>query len=61
MTPPAIPNGIVAAIAVPPVAKPTPATRSAPPAPPAAVAVIGVVRLVTSELSNARLHLGHVM
>jgi hypothetical protein len=61
MTPPAIANGTVAAIAVPPVARPTPIPTSAPPAPPAAVAANGVARLAASELSNARLHLGQVI
>ena len=61
MTLPAIANGTVAAMAVPPVAKPTPAPRSAPLAPPAAAAATGVARFVMSELSNAWLHFGHVM
>jgi hypothetical protein len=61
MTLPAIANGTVAAIAVPPVAKPTPMPIIAPPAPPAAAAAKGVARLVASELSNAWPHFGQVM
>lgn len=61
MIPPAIANGTVAAIAVPPVAKPTLIPTSAPHAPPAAVAANGVARLVGSELSNEWLHLGQVI
>lgn len=49
MTLPAMANGTVAAIAVPPVAKPTPMPRIAPLAPPTAAAAKGVARLATAE------------